>query len=314
MCGMSVATTGALVSKRRSGTIGLGSPALLSVGSHTNLRGSEASLHDTVMNSALTSVIKSVQQSETYMSAPHVHGQQRLHIGATYYDPANEEDIYYVGLNALPPTPLYWDEMNVEAHICWCAEGVFLNVNGVPWEVTSIRQKSQPLCINSRRSDQCMLENWNKAKTKHDTSLNKYTLMLARLPNAPFLLEVTSMQVKETTSEKTMSAQVHFMVGQLGRLVPAWICLKAPMQVFVGDLSLGCIGKISSSFDSVEVNTKRQEIQPTDVTVELAGSNGTSQVFHLPNTPVNMTTDLGLELEAYLGGGDAEIVTCAGKR
>jgi hypothetical protein len=246
------------------------------------------------------------------MDQPSLHlAKADIHVAATHYDPVASEHVMYIGLNGLPNADDDGVPIDADAHMCFCSGGAFLRIRGMPHPVTSIMHKGQPLCVGKCAISETLITNIKSTVEEE----NKYTIQIESLPNAPIIIRTDRLTLD---SQRVVGADVSIMSGDLGRLVPAWICIAGGLQVFVGDMHVGCLNSVETSFQDIEVERDSQSIEPVVKQIQLTemdddGHDGETDSFYLTSIPEDQTEDLAYKLEHYLLGGDAIITTCGGE-
>lgn len=239
-------------------------------------------------------------------------GPLTVHVAATHYDAKRNPHVVQLGINGLFPNGLpskVSHEIDADANLCWCDEGMFLNIRGLPHRITSVMHNGVSLCMGDCAIQQTFFRNWNapnQQRSGRSQHANTYVVQIAELPNAPIKVLVNGIRDGWDGIE---SVSVSLQKGDLGRVVPAWICIAGGLQVFIGagpdQWRVGCIEDIKTSKEAVHVDRNDEPVTPSVGAVSVG-----DQTFYLPRIPPDQTQELTAEVMRLLTGGDAVITTC----
>jgi len=240
-----------------------------------------------------------------------VSSRTAFHVAATHMDP-EEPGVIFLGLSGLPEIDTWGYALDDDAHICWCDSGAHLFVRGMPYEITGVSQDGVAMCMNR----DCSFDPDEQVGMWVKEVLGKtFTLQVAELPNAPITVSIDTLTVDQ---EGIAAADVSFEKGSFGMLVPAWLDfedgLHEGLQVYVGDLSIGCLSLVGTSSSSIKVlREKQKKVTRLVNTITLTQADGQSKSFQYEEDSVGDDTEaLGQQLWEILRGGDADIATCGG--
>mmetsp|Transcript_27623 Transcript_27623/g.50218 ORF Transcript_27623/g.50218 Transcript_27623/m.50218 type:complete len:166 (-) Transcript_27623:72-569(-) len=158
----------------------------------------------------------------------------------------------------------------------------------------------ESLCMGRCHTSERIVSNF-----ANSSEANVYTVQVKQLPNAPIHLRFDSITQTKAGIER---ADVTIVPGDYVQLIPAWICVRSGLQVFIGQLSIGCLSGIATSFDDIKVEHSEKEVSPTGQVVTLHGLKGDKQ-FIMPDMP-DETDELIDAVMDVIRGGDAVISTC----
>lgn len=232
----------------------------------------------------------------------------KLHVAATAYNDDADRHVVFLGLQGLPETNASGQPIYTEATICWCDGGAFLNIQGMSFKITSFMQEGQVMCMGCAEIAPTIRANFKS----NCPDKNIYTVLLEAIPNTPFKVLLDSIDPPPDDDGLVTSASVMLVPGDSGLLVPGWLCLRSGLEVFIGELSLGCISRIDTGSQQVLVAHQTTPVQPLVTEVSFQRDDGSAESFALPSLPRDQTEDLAYAMMDYLERGDAEITICGG--
>lgn len=238
-------------------------------------------------------------------SALQTEGQKPLvvNVAASNYDSYTDDNVVFLGLSGLPKRDAYGNTVDASASICFCDGASYLNIQGARHEVTAMMYKGESLCMGKCPLHKFILENFQKGSNED----NEYVIQIEELPNAPIRLRIDALQLSKAGVDQAM---ISIQSGDMGQLIPAWISIRGGLQVFIGDLNIGCLKNLRTSSDVVEVGHDRLKLPPSFESVTLSHRNGETDTFYLPALPRDDTASLSDAVMDIVRGGDAVIETC----